>query len=48
LSPHVLFPQLRAIADRYLQEKVKVIEPANIIDVFLSPYYGWVIEKSLM
>jgi type III restriction enzyme len=43
--PHVLFPQLRKICDRYLTEKVKVVEPAAILDVFLSPYYGWVIEK---
>ncbi|MFP4336994.1 MAG: BPTD_3080 family restriction endonuclease [Halothece sp.] len=43
--PHVLFPQLRKICDRYLAEKVTVVEPADIRDVFLSPYYGWVIEK---
>ncbi|MCZ8118038.1 MAG: DEAD/DEAH box helicase family protein [Microcystis sp. LE18-22.4A] len=43
--PHVLFPQLRKICDRYLTEKVKVVEPAHILDLFLSPYYGWVIEK---
>jgi type III restriction enzyme len=43
--PHVLFPQLRKFCDRYLTEKVKVVEPAAILDVFLSPYYGWVIEK---
>jgi hypothetical protein len=42
---HVLFPQLRAIAQRYLDEKVTVINPANILDIFLSPYYGWVIEN---
>jgi len=41
----ILFPQLRKICDRYLTEKVKVVEPAAILDVFLSPYYGWVIEK---
>jgi type III restriction enzyme len=43
--PHVLFPQLRQICDRYLETKVAVIKPANIFDVFLSPYYGWVVEK---
>lgn len=42
---HVLFPQLALIAERYLNEKVKPIHPANILDVFLSPYYGWVIER---
>lgn len=43
--PHVLFPQMRKICDRYLSEKVEVVVPANLLDVFLSPYYGWVIEK---
>jgi len=43
--PHVLFPQLAQIAQRYLKEKVRPIHPANILDVFLSPYYGWVIER---
>ncbi len=43
--PHVLFPQLRKICDRYLEEKVNVVEPAHQFDIFLSPYYGWVIEK---
>ena len=41
---HVLFPQLARIADRYLREKVRVAPPADRLDVFLSPYYGWVIE----
>jgi type III restriction enzyme len=42
---HVLFPQFVRIADWYLREKVEPIEPANILDVFLSPYYGWVLER---
>jgi type III restriction enzyme len=42
---HVLFPQLVRIADRYLRDKVQPISPADIRDVFLSPYYGWVIER---
>lgn len=42
---HVLFPQIVKIIDTYLKEKVKPIAPANIQDVFLSPYYGWVIER---
>ena len=42
---HVLFPQIVRIAEKYLKENVKPIAPANILDVFLSPYYGWVIER---
>lgn len=42
---HSLFPQFVDIVQRYLHEKVEPIPPAHIIDVFLSPYYGWVIER---
>jgi type III restriction enzyme len=46
LAPaHVIFPQLLKICERYLQEKVESIPPAEILDVFLSPYYGWAIEQ---
>jgi type III restriction enzyme len=41
---HVLFPQLSRIVERYLRERVEPLPPANILDVALSPYYGWVIE----
>jgi type III restriction enzyme len=43
--PHVLFPQMAGIVRRYLREKVHPSYPAKVIDVFLSPYYGWVIER---
>jgi type III restriction enzyme len=42
---HVLFPQVARIVDRYLRERVEPVAPAEIIDVFLSPYYGWVVER---
>ena len=42
---HVLFPQVVTIVQRYLNEKVKPIPPADRLDIFLSPYYGWVIER---
>ena len=42
---HVLFPQIAGIVQRYLETKVKPIKPAEIRDVALSPYYGWVIER---
>ena len=41
---HVLFPQLVKIVQRYVTEKVRRVAPAEKIDLFLSPYYGWVIE----
>ncbi|MFZ1977230.1 MAG: DEAD/DEAH box helicase family protein [Bacteroidota bacterium] len=44
-SAHILFPQILEIVKKYLSENVHPIEPANILDVFLSPYYGWVIER---
>ena len=44
---HVLFPQLANIVSRYLREKVEVRPPADLIDLFLAPYYGWLVEKLL-
>ena len=42
---HVLFPQLVRLVQRYVDEKVTSIEPAEPLDLFLSPYYGWAIER---
>ena len=44
---HVLFPQLARATARFLKEKVIPLAPADRIDVFLSPYYGWAIERLL-
>lgn len=44
---HVLFPQLVAVAQRYVKEKVFADPPADKKDVFLAPYWGWVIERLL-
>jgi type III restriction enzyme len=44
---HVLFPQIAAIVSRYLNEKIIPTPPADRLDIFLSPYYGWVIERLL-
>ncbi len=44
---HVLFPQLVHIVSRYLREKVEVRPPADLIDLFLAPYYGWLVERLL-
>jgi type III restriction enzyme len=42
--PQVLFPQLVAIVERYLGKNVRPLPPADVLDVALSPYYGWVVE----
>lgn len=42
---YVLFPQIAKIVERYLHEKIVVYQPADLLDVFLLPYYGWVIEQ---
>ena len=42
---HVLFPQLVAVVEKYLTEKVVVEPPADLRDVFLAPYYSWVVER---
>jgi len=44
---HVLFPQVLRIVQRYLTEKVEPRPPAVLLDAFLSPYYGWIIERLL-
>ncbi len=41
---HVLFPQVVRILQRYMAEKVHVHPPADIKDLFLAPYYGWLVE----
>ena len=42
---HALFPQLAAVVTRYLEEKVHPVDPARDIDAFLSPWYGWLVER---
>lgn len=45
IPAHVLFPQLGRVVRRYLEQKVTVLRPAHKHDLFLSPYYGWLIER---
>jgi type III restriction enzyme len=47
LPAQVLFPQLRAIAERFLRDKVVAQAPAKPIDVFIAPYYGLAIERMI-
>jgi type III restriction enzyme len=44
---HVLFPQLLAITQKYVDEKIIANPPADKKDAFLAPYWGWVIERLL-
>jgi type III restriction enzyme len=44
---HALFPQVLTIVRRYVDERITVQPPADTMDIFLSPYYGWVIERLL-
>lgn len=42
---HVLFPQIARIVQKYIAQFVKPLPPAEKLDLFLSPYYGWAIER---
>lgn len=42
---HALFPQVLAIGKRFIDSKVKPLTPFEIRDAFLSPYYGWIVER---
>ena len=42
---HALFPQLVAAIGRYVNQKVHVLPPADLKDLFLAPYYGWLVER---
>lgn len=47
VPPHQLFPQLAAIIQGYLDKRVEARPPADKKDLFLAPYYGWVVERLL-
>jgi type III restriction enzyme len=42
---HVLFPQMLAIVKRFVSDRVLVDSPEKRVDVFLSPYWGFAIER---
>ena len=43
--PHALFPRLARVVARYLREKVEPVDPARMVDAFLSPCYDWMVER---
>jgi type III restriction enzyme len=47
IPPHKLFPQLANIIQLYLDNKVEARPPSDKKDLFLAPYYGWVVERLL-
>jgi type III restriction enzyme len=47
IPAHALFPQLAGIVGRYVERKVNVLAPADRKDLFLAPYYGWLVEALL-
>ena len=47
LPPGALFGQLYGIVRRYVEQKVVASPPADVKDAFLSPYYGYLIERLL-
>ena len=44
VPPHVLFPQMLRLVRRFLAEKVEARGGYDLLDAFLNPYYGWIIE----
>ncbi len=41
----VLFPQLLKVVRRFVDDRVFVTPPNDRLDLWLSPYYGWAIER---
>jgi len=41
---HALFAQIAGIVQTFMDTRVEARAPAEIIDVFCSPYYGWAVE----
>jgi type III restriction enzyme len=45
IPAHALFPQVMQIVRRYVDTRVTVEPPADKKDLFLAPYWGWLIER---
>ncbi|MGE5528242.1 MAG: BPTD_3080 family restriction endonuclease [Patescibacteria group bacterium] len=44
VPPHRLFPQMLRLVSRFLAEKLEARGGYDLLDAFLNPYYGWIIE----
>lgn len=42
---HVLFPQVLAVSKQFVETKVRPLAPFELRDAFLSPFYGWIVER---
>ena len=42
--PHVLFPQMLELVQRFVRDRVVTKGGADRADVFLAPYFGWAVE----
>lgn len=40
----MLFPQIRAIVERFARDFVQVPSASDALDLFTAPYYGWALE----
>ena len=47
VHPSMLYPQFVKLVERFVATKVDAHRPATKADVFLAPYYGWMIERFL-
>ena len=47
VHPALLYPQFVKLIQRFVSTKVNAHCPATKADVFLAPYYGWMVERFL-
>jgi len=47
IHPATLFPQFATIVGRFVCERVRAFAPSERVDVFLAPYYGYMMERLL-
>src|SRR5438552_12872296 len=45
VPPHVLFPQVLGVVQRFVRDRVVVSSEKKRIDAFLAPYWGFVIDR---